>query len=159
MSESINRISVPFDIECNDQKGIIAGYASVFHVLDQHKDQVTPGAFHASLRSWEAKGAYPKMLWQHNHQEPIGVWDFIDEDSRGLYAEGRLNLQTQRGREALALLSQGALDGLSIGVRVLEAQKSTSPGVRMLTKLDLVEVSVVTFPANQQALVTSVKEL
>ena len=86
-----------------------------------------------------------KMLWQHDPSQPIGVWDEAREDARGLWVKGRLLESTQKGREAAALIAAGAIDGLSIGYRTRKAGKNEK-GHRLLTELELWEVSLVTFP-------------
>ena len=85
------------------------------------------------------------MLWQHDPARPIGVWDEVREDARGLYVKGRLLLEVQAAREAHVLLQAGAIDGLSIGYRTLRAEKAAS-GQRLLHEIELWEVSLVTFP-------------
>ena len=85
------------------------------------------------------------MLWQHDPAQPIGVWDEVREDEKGLWVKGRLLSTVAKGREAIELLSAGAIDGLSIGYRTVRASKSEK-GTRLLTELDLWEVSLVTFP-------------
>ena len=85
------------------------------------------------------------MLWQHDPTQPIGLWDEVAEDARGLRVKGRLLDGVARGREAAALIAAGAIEGLSIGYRTIRATK-TDTGLRLLTQLDLWEVSVVTFP-------------
>lgn len=95
------------------------------------------------------------MLWQHNSDEPIGVWDNLSEDGKGLKGTGKFVMETARGREAYALLKAGAIRGLSIGYRELEAEPDGNN--RILKKLDLMEISVVSFPANRRANVTAVK--
>jgi hypothetical protein len=120
------------------------GYASLFGVADSAGDVVSAGAFAASL----AKSGTQKvrMLYQHFAHEPIGVWETIREDARGLYVRGRLVTDTQRGREVLALLNEGALNGLSIGFRTVRARRDTKTGLRTLLEIELWEISVVTFP-------------
>lgn len=120
---------------------MISGYASLFGKTDQGGDSVAPGAYAASL----AKGRSIKMLWQHDPAQPIGVWDEVREDANGLWVKGRLLPDVARGREAVSLINAGAIDGLSIGYRTLKAHKSDHGG-RILTVLDLWEVSLVTFP-------------
>lgn len=93
------------------------GYASVFGVPDLGRDVVMPGAFSASLARRGAAGV--RMLWQHDPTEPIGLWLSLAEDHRGLRVEGKLNPAVQRAREVEALIREGALDGLSIGFRVV----------------------------------------
>jgi HK97 family phage prohead protease len=135
--------------------GTFEGYASVFGLVDLGGDQVAPGAFAQSL-SKRGVGQV-RMLWQHDPAAPIGSWLSIEEDWRGLKVKGRLNLAVARAREALALLREGAVDGLSIGFRVKTARKTAGGGVRRLLELDLWEISIVTFPMLPQARVTAVK--
>ncbi|ANB34222.1 HK97 family phage prohead protease [Rhodovulum sulfidophilum] len=124
---------------------VIEGYASVFGAADFGGDIVQGGAYAASLRQIAAEGRRVKMLWQHDPSEPIGVWDEVREDARGLYVKGRILTDVTRGREAAALVAAGALDGLSIGYRTKRASKDAS-GHRLLAELELWEVSLVTFP-------------
>ncbi len=128
----------------------IAGYASLFGAADQGGDVVQKGAYAASLARLAAMGGSVKMLWQHDPGRPIGVWDEVREDARGLLVKGRLLTEVQAGREALALLQAGAIDGLSIGYRTLRAEKA-SGGQRLLHEVELWEVSLVTFPMLPQA--------
>ncbi|MGH1424718.1 MAG: HK97 family phage prohead protease [Pseudooceanicola sp.] len=124
---------------------VIEGYASVFGAKDQGGDVVETGAYAASLAAMLADGRRVKMLWQHDPTQPIGVWDEVREDARGLYVKGRVLDSVAKGREAVALLGAGAIDGLSIGYRTKRAVKD-SGGQRLLTELELWEVSLVTFP-------------
>ncbi|EBA03690.1 phage prohead protease, HK97 family protein [Rhodobacterales bacterium HTCC2150] len=124
---------------------LIEGYASLFGATDQGGDVVEAGAYAASLKSLIATGRRVKMLWQHDPAQPIGVWDEVREDSKGLYVKGRLLVDVDKGREAAALIGAGAIDGLSIGYRTLKATKDTK-GRRLLAELELWEVSLVTFP-------------
>ena len=133
---------------------VIEGYASRFGVTDQGGDVVAPGAYAQSLKSVAAQGRKIKMLWQHDPSEVIGVWDVLREDETGLWVKGRLLDATRRGREAAALIGAGAIDGLSIGYRTIEAQKATG-GTRVLRRLELWEVSLVTFPMLPQARIGS----
>lgn len=136
--------------------GAFAGYASVFGVLDAQGDRVAPGAFAASIARWKAAGQWPPFLWQHDPGEPIGRFDRLAEDVRGLAVEGRLALDTRRGREAHALLKLGAIDGLSIGYTPVAAAAGAA-GSRLLRAVELHEISLVTLPANQAARVAWVK--
>jgi HK97 family phage prohead protease len=124
---------------------VIAGYASLFGKADQGGDIVEPGAYGKALGALRARGGSVKMLWQHDPAEPIGVWDEVREDARGLYVKGRLLTDVARAREAAALIAAGAIDGLSIGYRTLRATKDNK-GRRRLAELELWEVSLVTFP-------------
>ncbi len=124
---------------------LIEGYASLFGKCDQGGDVVETGAYGKSLQALEAGGRRVKMLWQHDPAQPIGVWDEVREDARGLYVKGRILTDVEKGREAVALIEAGAIDGLSIGYRTVRAQKD-GKGQRLLSELELWEVSLVTFP-------------
>ncbi len=123
----------------------ISGYASLFGAADQGGDVVEAGAYAACLKRAETAGRSIKMLWQHDPAQPIGVWDDVREDKRGLWVKGRILSSVARGREAAALIEAGAIDGLSIGYRTVKAGKNTK-GQRLLSELELWEVSLVTFP-------------
>ncbi|MGH2343319.1 HK97 family phage prohead protease [Segnochrobactraceae bacterium EtOH-i3] len=131
------------------------GYASLFGRPDLGNDIVLPGAFAGSLARRGASGV--KLLWQHDPAEPIGVWDEIREDTRGLFVRGRLIPELARAREARALLKSGALDGLSIGFRTEKARTDPRRGVRELMAVDLWEISLVTFPLLPEARVSAAK--
>lgn len=138
-----------------DGEGVFEGYASLFNVADLGGDVIMPGAFARSLQKSGAAGI--KLLWQHDGKQPIGAWTTLVEDTRGLKARGRLNLAVARAREALALMKQGALDGLSIGFRPVRVTRDRASGLRRIHVLELVEISIVTFPMLPQARVQSVK--
>ena len=137
-----------------DQDGTFEGYASVFNVIDQGMDVVAPGAFTKTLGTRKIK-----MLWQHDQAQPIGVWDEVREDERGLYVKGRILKDVAKGAEAMALLRAGAIDSMSIGYRAIEAVPEGNNQVRKLTEVDLFEISLVTFPMLPDAKVTSVKSI
>jgi len=139
------------------EDGQIEGYGSVFGVRDSWDDVIAKGAFKASLAAHKSNGTMPAMLWQHEDDEPIGVWTEMKEDEKGLYLKGQLVLETTRGKEAHALLKAGALNGLSIGFIAKQWSYDTENDIRTLTEIDLWEVSLVTFPANDKARVTDVK--
>ena len=132
------------DIKVTDGS-VIESYASYFGLKDKGGDVVQAGAYGASLKALAAKGGSVKMLWQHDPAQPIGVWDIVRADARGLYVKGRLLTDVAKGREAMALIGAGAIDGLSIGYRTVKAQKD-GKGQRLLSELELWEVSLVTFP-------------
>lgn len=138
-----------------DQDGTFEGYASVFNIVDQGLDVVRRGAFANSL----ASGRKVKMLWQHDQAQPIGVWEDIKEDERGLYVRGRLLKGIRQAEEAMTLLRAGALDSMSIGYRVKEASDEAGGRVRGLDEIDLFEISLVTFPMLPEAQVTAVKSI
>lgn len=132
----------------------IAGYASLFGSCDQGGDIVEKGAYAASLKRLDATGRRVRMLWQHNPAEPIGIWDEVREDARGLFVKGRLLRDVARAREAAALIEAGAIDGLSIGYRTLRATKD-GQGRRLLSEVELWEVSLVTFPMLAEARISA----
>lgn len=133
------------------QYGYIKGYASIFNVRDQQGDVILPGAFKRSIKKPERV----KLLWQHDPKSPIGVWINMVEDDQGLLVEGQIPLGVQKGMEAYLLLDNGALKGLSIGYNILDSY--VEGGTRYIKEVDLVEVSIVTFPANNMAVVHNVK--
>lgn len=137
--------------------GVIEGYGSVFNVVDDWGDIIVPGAFQATLAAHKAAGTMPAMLWQHEDDEPIGVWTEMIEDARGLRVKGQLCMEIPEGKKAHALLKMGALDGLSIGFIARKWSWDDKTDVRTLQEVDLWEVSPVTFPANGAARVDGVK--
>jgi HK97 family phage prohead protease len=147
----------PLQIKATGDDGVVEGYGSMFDVRDSYDDTIAAGAFAASLAAHKAAGTMPAMLWQHSSNEPIGVWTEMSEDAKGLRIKGQLALATTRGKEAYELLKMGALNGLSIGFMSKQWSYDRDSEVRTLTEVDLWEVSLVTFPANQAARVTNVK--
>ena len=145
----------PCDLKSVEADGTFAGYASLFGEVDLGNDLVMPGAFRESLRARGVQGI--KLLFQHDPNEPIGVWLELREDARGLFARGRLMPEVTRAREVLSLMRAGALDGLSIGFRTMKGRTDPKTGVRRLDQIDLWEISVVTFPMLPEARVSTVK--
>lgn len=156
--------------------GTFEGYGSLFGELDDGGDVVEVGAFVDSLAAHKAAGTMPKLLEQHDPAKPLGIWLDMYEDKKGLRCKGKLLLEVARAREVHALMKAGAIDGLSIGYETIEyshvsldefSQKyswygsscaaSSSPTVRLLSKCDLWEVSIVTFPMLRTARVDAVK--
>lgn len=137
--------------------GAFEGYASLFGIADQGGDVVIAGAFRDSLARRGASGV--KMLWQHDPALPIGIWTAIKEDTRGLKVTGQLDLAVGKARELHALMRSGAVDGLSIGFRTERSRRDARTGQRRLEKIDLWEISLVTFPMLPQARVSAVKSL
>lgn len=129
----------------------------MFGVVDSYREVVAPGAFTESLGEIKAKGRPVPVLWQHRSGEPIGVYDDLAEDSHGLKVDGKLILDVARAKEAHALMKAGAVSGLSIGYYVREDSWDEKERVRTLKKVDLVEISLVTFPANDDARVDAIK--
>lgn len=133
---------------------VVQGYASLFGKTDQGGDVVQKGAYAASLKRLAARQGRVKMLWQHDPGQPIGVWDEVKEDATGLWVKGRILPQVERGREVAALVQAGAIDGLSIGYRTVKAERD-GKGQRLLSELELWEVSLVTFPMLPEARVAA----
>lgn len=140
-----------------DADGVFAGYASVFNERDSYGDTILPGAFADSLAAHKAAGTRPALLWNHDAGAPVGRWDLIEEDARGLAVEGRLALETERGREAHALLKHKAIDGLSIGYFVPEGGAERTSEGRTIKRVELPEISLVTLPSNGKARVLEVR--
>jgi len=149
--------SYALQIKATGDDGSIEGYGSVFGVRDNYDDVIAKGAFADSLKAHKAEGTMPAMLWQHDSGQPIGIWTEMSEDSKGLLIKGKLALDTTKGKEAHALLKMGALNGLSIGFMSKQWAYDRETEVRTLTEIDLWEVSLVTFPANEKARVTNIK--
>jgi HK97 family phage prohead protease len=155
----MNKKTAPvLEIKSLKESGEFEGYGSTFGgEPDAYGDVIAEGAFQESLAEHKAKGTMPKLFWQHNSDEPIGKWLDAKEDSHGLLLKGKLNMDVQRGREAQALLKAGDIDGLSIGYRIKEYSVDTESSIWTLDKLDLIEISVVSVGANENAVVQSVK--
>jgi HK97 family phage prohead protease len=131
--------------------GKFRGLGSVYGNLDLHGDVVMPGAFVNTLK---ARGGRVPLLWQHDMAQPIGI--ATREDSRdGLVVEGELDLDIPEGRRAFSGMKRGYLKGLSIGYDTKKDEFRN--GRRELHEVDLWEMSVVTFGANPQATISSVK--
>jgi len=146
------------EIKSLKDTGEFEGYGSTFGgEPDVYGDVIAVGAYTESLAAHKAKGTMPKMFWQHNRDEPIGKWVSAKEDDHGLLMQGKLNMEVQRGREAYALLKAGDIDGLSIGYRIQKHSVDDETGIWTLEKLNLIEVSVVSVGANENAVVQSVK--
>jgi uncharacterized protein len=146
--------------------GTFSGYGSVFGNVDSYGDTVAPGAFRRTILDAKSGNApWPVLLSQHDSHTPIGIWLDMAEDDHGLKLQGKLAINTKRGRDAYHLLKmtpRPALDGLSIGYRAKDYElhkHSTGPNgaKRTLKAVDLIEVSLVTFPADRFARVASVK--
>jgi len=159
------RMEVPFDVKADEitPTGRFKGYASVFNVVDQGGDNVQPGAFIDGLVKAKNDGRFIPMLWQHDRMEPIGTFPDMAEDTKGLFVEGQLVLEDNPpAKRAFSLLKNKALGGMSIGYRIAPGGIAEDPkkrGVYLLSKVDLIEVSLVTMPMLIQARVQEVKSL
>ena len=157
MEHKLLDVSAELILKSDEEEGTFTGYASIFGNKDLGGDVVEQGAFVRSLRNRKAKKV--KMLWQHKTDMPIGVYDRISEDGDGLKVSGRLALGTQGGRDAYELLKMGAIDGLSIGYKADPAKQyyDDRRRKRHLKEVDLMEISLVTFPMNPKATIQAVK--
>ena len=154
----IKKLTFHSEVKANGEKGIFTGYGSIFGNEDQGSDIMQKGAFTKSLEARPARKV--KLLYQHKTDEPIGVFEDMYEDSKGLFVKGKLAMGTQKGREAYELLKMGALDGMSIGFRAdpeKQGYNESKRGTRTLKEVDLMEISLVTFPMNESALIETVK--
>ena len=146
--------SVGFQLEDLKARGddgwTFTGYASTFGNIDEGGDVVLPGAFAYTL-----KHRTPKLLWQHDTSEPLGRVLSLREDNQGLVGDFLIS-RTTRGRDAYILLKDGALDSMSIGY-VPDDQEFSDDGIRKLKSVHLYEISLVTIPMNEEALITAVK--
>lgn len=147
----MTHITHNFSLKNIEKDGVFTGYANVFNIIDHHSDKITHGAFQ------DIETSKIKLLWQHDPHKPIGKILEIREDKKGLYVKCFLLLQIEQGRETYFLLKEGIIDGLSIGYIPLEYDIKKN-GIRVLYKVNVLEISLVTFPANPESRVTSVKE-
>lgn len=147
---TIEQKTMSLDVKAVGDEGQIEGYGAVFGNVDSYGDIIQAGAFMDSLR-----GRKPKMLYQHRMEDPIGVWDEYKEDQKGLYMKGRIATKSTKGRDAYELVKAGAIDGLSIGY--ITRDYDMDGNNRRLKSVDLIETSLVTMPANSEAIVTSFK--
>jgi uncharacterized protein len=151
-------IDRPFEVKAVDDAGIFTGYGSVFGNVDSYQEIVAPGAFVESLSAWNDAGKLPPVLWQHRSGEPVGPYLELREDTHGLWAKGQLLVDdVVRAKEARALMKAKAVNGLSIGFVTREDSYDKLTGIRTLKKIDLWEISIVTFPANPAAQISNVK--
>ena len=154
-----SNIDIPFELKelDPDEDGTFEGYASVFNNKDLGNDVIRRGAFADTLKGKKPKQI--KLLYQHKTDEPIGVIDSLSEDNRGLYIKGRLAMGTQKGKEVYELMKMGAIDSMSIGYRMSADDYKYDPKDkrRIIKSVDLMEISLVTFPMNPKAKITKVK--
>jgi HK97 family phage prohead protease len=166
----MDRLRLDLEVKfASDKTGVFSGYGAIFGNVDSYGDVIEKGAFKDTLRAWEDKGKYPPMLLQHgggmfggNADDllPVGKYTSMEENSKGLKFEGELfALSTERGQYIYEGLKAGALDGMSIGYKTIKFRNGTKAGEprRYLEKLDLMELSIVTFPANDKARIGAVK--
>lgn len=159
MNQKVEMKSFELTFKDVDDNGTIRGYASTFGNIDLGLDIVDKGAFKKSLK--ENRGIIP-ILADHDASKLIGYNLRAEEDDKGLYVEGKLNLDVQEARERYSLAKQalqlGAKAGLSIGYMTIKAEPDREkPAVRRIKEVKLFEYSFVTFPMNTSAMVTAMK--
>jgi len=155
----IERKFIQFDFKALSEKGEFSGIASSYGNVDLGGDIVMPGAFQSAL---DERGPERPILWQHRSDSPIGLGTFKETDSALLIERATLELSLPEAQKAYTLLRAGIVKGLSIGYEAVtwEWRKSDDPEawpVRVIKAAKLWETSVVTFPMNEQAIVTAVK--
>ena len=149
------------DLEIKEVKDrSFSGYGAVFNNIDRGGDRLLPDSLTDSIKSFMEGKRKPKMLWQHDPEQPIGIWKEMKADEKGLALRGEI-LDIPKGNEVYTLMKAGAIDALSIGYKTLDYEMKEENGsrIRELKKIELWEVSAVTFPMNAEALVTDVKQL
>ena len=143
-------LQFPLEVESLSDNGIFYGYAGIFNTIDNQQDVIIKGAFTENINK------DIKILWQHNPLYPIGKILNMIEDEKGLFIKGKLITSIKKGFEAYMLVKEGIINGLSIGYKPIVYHISNR-GIRKLKKISLWEISLVTFPANNNATITYVK--
>lgn len=155
----LKTLHVPLEFKEVTEAGTFTGYASVFDTVDWYGDRVAKGAFKKNIADWRRKKAMPPLLWQHNSSQPIGVLTSMAEDDTGLYVDGKLLLQLTQGAEAHVLIKEKVIRGMSIGYMTRDDSYDQVDGIRTLKQVDVWEVSIATFPANEDALIDEVRSV
>jgi hypothetical protein len=138
------------------EEGSIEGYASVFGGVDSYGDTIEKTAFDNVIKS----GQKPLMFYQHNRWSiPIGVWEEMSVDEKGLKVKGRLNLELEEAREVYSALKFGSLNGMSIGFRMKDKdyEYDDEDICHIKNISELLEISIVNFPADKEARIDNVK--
>ncbi|MBR7715526.1 HK97 family phage prohead protease [Acinetobacter nosocomialis] len=154
----MNKVYFKMQEQTVQEDGFFSGYLAVFNNIDSHGDVIRKGAFLKTIEEWNSKGKYPAIFWNHDPDEPIGVFTLMREDDKGLYVEGRLLISDiVRAKSTYALMKVKAIDGMSIGYITIQATHDPQTMIRELLELELVEGSIVAFPSNPNSLISSVK--
>jgi len=154
------------------EEGVFVGYGSTFGGKpDSYGDVIKKGAFKETILKNGKFGNGVSMLFQHEHDRPIGIYESLEEDRKGLKITGQLALKTKDGQEAYEFMKLGIFTSLSIGWEPLKIDSegnkvdldaavgwNEETGIRTLKKIDLWEISPVLFPANINANITNVKD-
>ncbi|WP_338749802.1 HK97 family phage prohead protease [Bacillus sp. FJAT-52991] len=151
----IEKKSLTFEIKAvDDETNIVEGYASTFGgEPDAYDDVIVKGAFAKTIQE---NGDRIKFLWQHNWDKPIGKVIELREDEIGLYFKAKIS-ETNKGKEAMQLMKDRVIDRLSIGYNTIKREYDSETGIRYLKEISLFEISAVTFPANDRAIITAAK--
>lgn len=148
--------SFPVEVKMAEEEGVMHSLASTFGNIDLVDDIIMPGAFDKTLQERDPKDI--KFLYQHDPSQPLGVHTGFRVTDRGVEMTSKFALGTQLGREKYELAKMGAFGGVSIGFLVPRGKSTfTDAGIREIHEVKLLEVSLVTFPANPQASIQSVK--
>lgn len=146
---SLESAELKFDATKN---GLFEGYASSFGNVDEYNDTIVAGAYKDTLARKK-----PMMFYGHNPGRVIGKWLHLSEDAKGLHVVGELTPGNSDAQDVYASMKHGALSGMSIGFRVPKGGSEEKDGRRFLKKIDLIEISVVSLPADHSAQINSVK--
>ena len=154
----LNYKSVPLtgvELRFDEGNRRFKGYASTFNGNDSYGDTILPGAYKKIL----AEGTMPKMFWGHDWDIPIGKWLSAVEDEKGLLVEGEFTPGNSQAEAVMSAMKHGTVDGLSIGFRLAEGDyESKKDGGRIIKNITkLYEISVVNFPADDDARISEVR--
>lgn len=145
------------ELETTKDNGYIKGYASVFGSVDEVGDTIDPCAFDAVL----ATKYMPAMYFNHDSWElPIGRWDSLEKDTKGLIISGQIDLSRKDGQEIYNAIKFGSVKGLSVGMRLLKKDIEETDNGRIIKNVkSLLEVSICAMPCERNAQITNVKSL
>ncbi|WP_062208029.1 HK97 family phage prohead protease [Aureimonas sp. AU12] len=150
-----DHIDLSFRFAAPDESGIFTGLAAVHTEPNSHGETIRFGAFKRTLAEHKRAGTRPLMLRDHDPRAIVGVWETIVETDKGLAVTGRFIRETAGGAEAYALVKAGAVNGLSIGFRA-RADTRGPNGSRIITDIDLVEISLVGLPSAARARIKTI---
>ena len=159
---TFDRKQAEFEVKTFERDGVrlgtIRGFLATFGNIDRVNDRIERNAFNDTLKRHREQKRMIRMLFQHNRMELIGGFPIeqVQVTEKGLFVTGEVNLEVDRGREAFALIKQGALSDMSIGFSIIESEEDAD-GLRILKVLELWEGSIVDEPANTEAVITEVK--
>lgn len=158
-SNSYNLGSYEFklnSLEKKSNKCFFSGYASIFDMIDYQNDIIAPGAFSNTIKNCNKI----ILLWQHDHNQPIGKINNLKEDEKGLFVYGELVLDILKALDVYHMLKNDILDSFSIGYTPTKfsykSNKKYDNKVRLINELKLWEISLVTFPANNFAKINNI---